>query len=36
MGTAALLNNIDKLARLPKAVSELSDVVNDEFAKQLA
>ncbi|MBW8185290.1 HDOD domain-containing protein [Shewanella nanhaiensis] len=32
MGTAALLNNIDKLPRLPKAVSELLDVVNDEQA----
>lgn len=32
MGTAALLSHIDKLPRLPKAVSELLDVVNNEQA----
>ncbi|MEC4728654.1 HDOD domain-containing protein [Shewanella sp. D64] len=32
MGTAALLSHIDKLPRLPKAVSELLDVVNDDSA----
>ncbi len=32
MGTAALLSHIDKLPRLPKAVSELLDVVNNDSA----
>lgn len=32
MDSAALLSRVDELPRLPKAISELLDVVNDDNA----